>query len=233
MDGGGLPGLSGRSDDFWSAGSLLMGTPGGLFGKEILDPLDLSGDRAAETRNTIREILYQSASEGIAAQQEMQGRTEELFKPFYDSGLKSFGDLRSMAMGGGLPEGYKPSKLSELQLDQGNKAITAQQAKSGLLNSSATQQRRTDLAAGIASEEAQRIYGGSLSTTQLGTSSADAINAASRTMGGNIGSVYNNLGSNLNTNLQAYGQARQNSMESLSNIFAGASTAYASNQGGA
>jgi hypothetical protein len=196
------------------------------------DPLDLWGVRAGNARSDIRDILTKSAQAGIDEQNKMQSQIDAMQKPFYDSGLKSFGDLTKMATGGGMPEGYQPSALYNLQLDQGNKGITAGQAKNGLLHSSATSQKRSDLGAGLAAEEAQRVYGGALSSTQLGTASADAINAASQSLGGNIGSLYNNLGSSLNANTQAYGQARQNSMNSLSNMFSGASSAYASSQGG-
>ncbi len=204
----------------------------GAIANYASDPLDLWGVRAGNARSDIREILTNSAQAGIDEQARMQGQIAEMFKPFYDQGLKSFGDLRSMATGGGLPEGYQPSKLYQLQSEQGNKSITAGQAKSGLLHSSATEQKRSDLGAGLAAEEAQRIYGGTLGSVQMGTNSANSINAASRSLGGNVGSLYSNLGSSLNANTQAYGQARQNSMDSLSNIFAGASSAYQSNQGG-
>jgi len=196
------------------------------------DPLDLSGVRASNTRDSISDILTASAQAGIDEQSRMQGQIDSMFRPFYDSGLKSFGDLRGMAMGGGLPPGYQVSKLMQLQAREGKKAINVGQAKSGLLNSSATAQKKSDLISGLAAEEAQRAYGGALSQVQMGTNAADSINAASRSLGGNVGGLYNNLGSSLNANTQAYGQARQNSMDSLSNIFAGASSAYQSNQGG-
>lgn len=230
---GGISGaLGGKSEDFWDAGAVGSGVPGLQFlSKEdqgnFLDPMDLTGDRAAATRNKIRDILVASAEAGVAAQKEMQAKSEEMFKPYYEAGLRSFGDLRSMATGGDLPEGYQPSKLYEYQTEQGNKAITASATKQGLLHSSATDQRRADLASGLAAEEAQRVYGGELSTVQLGTASADSINAASRSLGGNVGSLYSNLGSSLNANTQAYGQARKSSMDSLSNIFAGASSLHA------
>jgi hypothetical protein len=181
-----------------------------------------SGEQAEEDRAAISAILEESAASGIAAQEEQRARIKEMYAPYYESAVSGgLPQLQAMAEGGEID--YTPSRLYEYSKERGERNIRRIQASKGQLESSATEERLSDFRLGLAEEEMDRLYAGQLSRTQLGSGAADAVGAASRALGGNVGALYSNLGAGLNVAQQGYGQSRQSAYDGLAGALSGLS----------
>lgn len=192
----------------------------GEFGQFLSDPMDLFGVRAGQTREQISGILESSTAEGIKAQEEQRERIREMYEPWYQSAItESLPQLQAMASGGEID--YTPSKLYEYQKKTGERNIKRTMAAKGLSESSASKEKLSDLRLGLADEEMERLYSGELSNVQLGSGAADAVSAASRSLGGNVGSLYTGLGGSLNLASQRYGDARQSAYQGLASSLSG------------
>jgi len=211
--GGGIGGIAGGLQKI----GLGRDTNIGRINSDFSDPLDLLGMRAAETRGSIEEILLRSAKAGVRQQENMEAQLREQYQPYRDAGVAALGKLSSLYMGDTEAAGYKPSELYEYQKEKGMEGITTQQSKMGLRESSATSEREAGLVSGLASEDIERYAGGLLSQVQMGSGAQQDMAAAGSSVSGQIGSLYSALGQGLNTNIQAYGQARQASLNTFGN----------------
>lgn len=217
-----------------STGTGLAGgdTPLGDFGQLLADPMDLAGHQAEQAQTAITDILTKSAQEGIAQQEEQEAFLRERYDPYYQGAVGeggALGGIQAMAGLGGDVD-YTPSRLYEYQKRKGLEGIKTSMAKSGLLHSSAREQRTAEFMGDLSAEEAERAYGGQLSRLQLGTGAAEAVGAAGRSVSGQIGGLYSGLASGLNVTTQAYGQARESSFGSAGNTL-GNLAAYQMQQG--
>lgn len=186
---------------------------GSGLGSFIVDPMDLFGKRAKYAGEEIKALLSQSAQESIAQQEEQEAYLRERYQPYYEAATEEgLPTLEAMAMGGEMD--YTPSRLFEYQKEKGLERIKTGAAKAGLLHSSATKRRRGEFVADLAGEEAERAYGGQLSTVQLGSGAAEAVGAAGSAVSGQIGALYSNLASGLGATSQFYGQAREAALTS-------------------
>lgn len=204
---------------------------GSGLGSFIVDPMDLFGKRAKYAQEEITAILTQSAQASIAQQEEQEAFVRERYEPYYQAAVGeggALGALSTMAMGGEMD--YKPSRLFEYQKRKGLENIKTGMAKGGLLHSSARMGKEAEFMGDLAAEESERIYGGQLSRLQMGAGGAEAVGAAGRQVSGNIGSLYSGLASGLNVTQQAYGQARQASMQTAGSTLMNLS-AYQAQQG--
>ena len=198
----------------------ILGGSQGEFGQFLADPMDLFGVRAEQTQEQISGILEQSTQEGIASQEAMREQIRQMYEPWYNSAVNSaLPQLQAMATGGELD--YQPSKLYEYQKKIGERNINRSMASRGLAESSAKEQSMSDLRLGLAEEEMDRLYSGELSRLQLGSGAADAVSAASRSLGGNVAGLYTGLGGGLNAAQQQYGDARQSAYQGLSSSLSG------------
>lgn len=196
--------------------------PLGELGQTAADPFDLLGERAGAAQEEISGILEQSAQAGIDAQEEMREQIRVMYEPWYNAAVnEGLPQLQAMATGGEID--YTPSRLYEYQKDRGERNIKRQMAAGGLSESSASQEKLSDFRLGLAQEEMDRLYQGELSRVQLGSGAADAVGAASRTLGGNVAGLYSNLGGGLNLASQQYGEARQSAYTGLSSSLSGMS----------
>jgi uncharacterized protein YnzC (UPF0291/DUF896 family) len=192
----------------------------GEFGQFLADPMDLFGVRAGQTQEEISGILEESTRAGIEAQEEQRERIRQMYEPWYQSAISSaLPQLQAMSEGGEID--YTPSKLYEYQKKTGERNIKRSMAGRGLSESSAAEEKMSDFRLGLAEEEMDRLYAGELSRVQLGSGAADAVGAASRSLGGNVAGLYSNLGGGLNIAQQQYGQARQSAYEGLASSLSG------------
>lgn len=194
----------------------------GETGQTIADPLDLFGFRAQASLEEQYGIAEESAAAGITSMEEQAARLEELYAPYYNQAVTgALPQLQSMIMGGDVD--YTPSKLYEYQKDVGTRNIKRQQAAKGQLGSSGTEAKLANLYSDLASEESERAYGGYLSQLQLGSGAAGAVESASTSTAGNVGSLFSNLGAQQQAIYSNYGDARQSAYQGLSNTLSGIS----------
>lgn len=230
--GSSLPGMnsgSSTTDDFFAPGmnipgyfNMLGGSQGSLM-QQFLDPMDLFGVQAEQTREEVSGILEASTQAGIESQEAMRERIKQMYEPWYQGAVTdALPQLGAMTTGGELD--YEPSKLYKYQKKIGERNVNRSMASKGLFESSASQQKMSDLRLGLAEEEMDRLYSGELSRVQLGSGAADAVSAASRSLGGNVAGLYTGLGGGLNAANQQYGQARQSAYQGLANSLSGMST---------
>lgn len=183
----------------------------------VKDPLGVQ-DAAQEAS----EIAEESTMTGVQMLEEQQQTVEDLYADYYEQAVSgALPDLQAMIMGGDVD--YTPSKLYEYQKELGTRNIRRIQAAKGKLGSSGTEQRLAGFYGDLAAEEAERMYGGTLSQLQIGSGAASAISAAGGTMAGNVGSLYSNLGQQQANITQQAGGARQALYQSYSNALSGLS----------
>lgn len=192
----------------------------GEWGQMIADPMDVFGHRATQTEQEVSRIMTESTQAGIAAQEAQRERIREMYEPFYQSAVSgALPQLQAMAEGGEID--YTPSRLYEYQKGRGERNIRRQMAARGLSESSAQAEKLSEFRLGLAQEEMDRLYAGQLSRVQLGSGAADAVGAASRSLGGNVVGLYTGLGGGLSQAQQQYGQARQSAYQGLSSSLMG------------
>jgi hypothetical protein len=195
----------------------------GEAGQFLADPMDLFGVRSGQTQEEVSGILEASTQAGIDAQEEMRERIRQMYEPWYQSAVSdALPQLGAMATGGEID--YTPSKLYEYQKKTGERNIKRGMAARGLSESSAAEKNLSDLRLGLAEEEMDRLYAGELSRVQLGSGAADAVSAASRSLGGNVAGLYTGLGGGLNISQQQYGEARQSAYQGLASSLSGMAT---------
>lgn len=215
----GEPDIQGAMDP---GGTLIEAAGGGTWAQDVADPMDLFGRRAGEAASESVEIMTKSAERGIAAQEAQRERIREMYEPYYQRAVtEGLPQLQAMAEGGKID--YTPSRLYEYSKERGERNIRRIQAAKGQLGSSATEERLSEFRLGLAQEEMDRLYAGQLSRVQLGTGAAEAVSAASRSLGGNVAGLYTGLGAGVSAAQQQYGQARQSAYQGLASSLAGLS----------
>lgn len=188
----------------------------------LADPLDLFGERAEETRSEVSGIMERSTAAGIEETERQRQRIYELYQPYYESAVESaLPQLQALAEGGQVD--FEPSRLYEYSKERGERNIRRMQAAKGQLKSSATEEKISDLRLGLADEEIERLYQGQLSRIQLGAGAADAVGAASRSLGGTAAGLYSNLGAGMQSAYQSYGSARESAYQGLASSLRGLS----------
>ena len=210
-------------DVFDPGGSLVEAATGSTFAQQLADPLDLFGAQAAESLADQQAIAEGSAAEGIKSLEEQAAMIEKMYAPYYNQAVTgALPQIMAMTLGAGDVD-YTPSKLYEYQKDIGERNIRRTQAAKGQLGSSGTEAKLANLYGDLASEEAERAYGGYLSQLQIGSGAAGAVEQASTSTAGNVGSLYSNLGYQQQALYGNYGDARQSAYAGLSNSLQGIS----------
>lgn len=230
--GGLLGGSSGGSDlgkfNVFDPGSKLLSDVG--FSDEavlgvsaIADPLDIFGTRAGFTSETIDELLTGSTKAGLNEQRRQLAKLEQLNAPFRDVALEqSLPSLTALATGQG-ETGFQPSKLFQLQSEQGTRAIKRKLAAQGKFGSTQRFEETADLTSGLAGEDISRFEAGNLAQLQAGIGSTEALNRAGTTLGAAGSALLSNLGVQQNINRQNLGAQRQSSFQGAANTLGGLS----------
>lgn len=169
---------------------------------------------AEEAAEKAARIAEGSAIEGIETLEQQNELLQALYQPYYEQGEQALPILQQMISGTYEAE---PSKLYEYQKETGERAIKRRRAAGGSLGSSGREQEMAGFYGDLAAEEAERQYGGVLSQIQLGSGSLEAIQAASGSLSGNVGSIYSNLGAQSSAIAQNLGGARQSAYQTLAN----------------
>lgn len=174
----------------------------------IADPMDLFGEQAKGSRNTIDKILRGATDEGLAAARESYNLAKGYQQPYLDYSLASLSSLYE-------PQG--PSLQYQRDLDRGTRAIDQGLAARGLRNSSFGQQQYADFLVDLGQEETRRQWGNRLNDVKIGTGAADSIGGAAGNFGSAGSSLYSNLGQGLNSLASMYGQQRAASYQGAGN----------------
>lgn len=203
------------------------GAAGGEFGSGaqfLADPLDLFGIRAGQTSASIDELLTQSTQEGLSEQRRQLEQLEQLNAPFRDVALgQSLPSLTALATGQG-ETGFQPSRLFQLQAEQGTRAIKRRLAAQGKFGSSQRFEETADLISGLAGEDIARFEAGNLAQLQAGIGSTQALNVAGTTLGAAGSALLSNLGAQQNIAAQNLGAQRQSSLQGAANTLGGLSS---------
>lgn len=190
----------------------------------IADPLDIFGTRATFTRGTIEDLLTSSTQEGLAEQRRQLEQLEQLNAPFRDVALEqSLPSLTALATGQG-ETGFQPSRLFQLQAEQGTRGIKRRLAAQGKLGSSQRFEETADLISGLAGEDIARFEAGNLAQLQAGIGSTEALSRAGTTLGAAGSALLSNLGAQQNIAAQNFGAQRQSSFQGAANTLGGLSS---------
>lgn len=169
-----------------------------------------------------------SAMASISQQESQRNKIKELYAPYYEGAIdEALPQIMSMITGEGELD-YTPSKLYDYQKEEGERNIRRQMAARGISQSSGARDVLEEFRSDLTAEEADRLYGGRLSTLQLGSGAAGAVGAASRTLGGTVGSIYSLLGGQKAGEQVALGESRQSIYQGLANTLSGLSEYMAS-----
>lgn len=198
------------------------GMAGGAFGETgmaLADPLDLFGNQAAALSSKTGNIARQSAADAITAQEEMRRIIQEQLAPYQQGAAAALPDLQAMATEGAVDLPTSPQY--EFERDEGLRNVNRGLSAQGLVGSTAGGQRASRFLNALGQEESGRQYGYSLDPVKTGLGAVSSLGSTNALAGQNIGSMYNALGSNLNTSLYNYGQQRQSSLQGAGNALQG------------
>lgn len=212
---GGMLGSIGKTGD-----SLMpRGTWYGDAYNDVSDPFDLAGMRASESRRETAAIAEQSAQRGIDANEEMLALQNAMYQPYRDAAQSAWGDYTGMTTGGAGSQPLSPQYMQEVGRNTG--AVNRMMAAKGALNSSGRGAAIGDVYLNAGQNEASRQYGRQLDLQRLGTGAVERLGAAGSTAGANAGSLYGNLGNQMNAMYQNYGQQRRDSFNTVGNAMSG------------
>jgi hypothetical protein len=223
---GGIDQLGGSELGLFDPAGVLTGTgaAGGELGTSaqfLADPLDLFGIRANQTAEDIHNALVSSTRRGLDEQRRQLGEIERLNEPFRREALESaLPSLRALATGEG-ETGFQPSRLFQLQKEQGQRDIRRQAAAAGKFGSTQRQEQEADLVSGLAREDLERFERGLLAQLQAGIGSTQALSAAGQTLGAAGAALHSNLGAQQNIAQQNLGAQRQASFQSAASGLGG------------
>jgi len=184
------------------------------------DPLDIYGERADENRNRLENIQMDSANEGIAAAEEMRQIIETYLEPYRTAGMGALPDFAAQVTTGQTQNALSPEYL--YGRDQGMKNVNRQLSAQGRRHSTFGGEQMGAFLGALGQEEAQRQYGRNLDAIKMGQGVTDTLGGADQTLGGQAGSMYQNLGNALNMGYQNYGAQRRNSMTNAGKAIGGA-----------
>ncbi len=162
-----------------------------------------------------------SAMASLAQQEAQRNRIKELYAPFYEGAIdEALPSLISLITGEGDVD-FQPSKLYEYQKEEGERNIKRTMAARGISQSSGARDVLEEFRSDLTAEESDRVYGGLLSTLQLGSGASGAVGAASRTLAGTAGSIFSQYGSQQAQEQINLGQSRQSIYGGLANTLSG------------
>jgi hypothetical protein len=187
----------------------------------LTDPLDLSGKRAREAQEGVNQLLLSSTRAGLEEQRGQLSELERLSAPFREAATETaLPTLRALATGQG-EVGFTPSKLFQLQKEQGTRGIRRRLAAQGKFGSSQRFEEEADLISQLARADVERFERGNLAQLQAGIGTTEALGAAGQTLGAAGGALLSNLGQQQNIAQQNLGAQRRASFESAASGISG------------
>jgi hypothetical protein len=171
-------------------GSLLGGLMGGS-----------SASKAAEASQYASQLETMVAINAQQQQERLYNEQLAREKPFYDLGVESIPQMKSMVTGN---YNMQESPAARYELQKGSTTLNRQLAARGLLGSGNAAQRLAELSSGVAAKDYNDQYNRILDQIKVGTGAAAAAGNASNTYNSAIGNAAQSIG---NAQNQA-GQAR-------------------------
>ena len=194
-----------------------------IFGGDlqgIIDPLDLSGFQAGETRDLVAKLQALAAQEGIDFQRGQFEEVKGLFSPFVEAGAIPLAELSALITGEGEFD-FTPSAGFEQGVEEGTRSLRRDAAARGVLDSSGTESRLSDLVNALTGQEIQQQIEARLQPIRTAQDAAQRIGAQAQTSAGTGSSVFSNLANQNILNAANFGQARQSSFDTASSSLAG------------
>ena len=203
-----------------TSGTGAVGGEFGPTGQLLADPLDLAGVRAKDTASEIARLNALAADEAIGFQRGQIGQVTELFDPFVQAGERPLADLVSAITGEGDFQ-FQPSERFQTDLERGTRATRRGAAARGLLDSSGTEARLSDLVNALTGREVQSQISNRLQPIQVAQDASRTIGSAEAAGAGAGSSIFSNLASQNLLNAQNLGQARSSSFQSAAGSLQG------------
>jgi hypothetical protein len=199
-------------------------------GKKILDPMDIYGERAENTSDTISRLAVEGAQSSIDSQEEMRQTIEGLMAPYRQRGTNALADFTAQATGGQTQTQLSPEYM--MQRTEGIQNINRGMGALGRRLSTSRDKKMGNFLGKLGQEESSRQYGRNLDAIKAGMGAVSTMGAAGQNASQNVGSMYGNLGNAMNANAQNYGAARNQSMQQAGNAMSGLGQYLAYNSGG-
>ena len=184
----------------------------------IADPMDLSGNRASRTQDSIMGSQQAAADASMKELQDSYDKIKELYKPLEDAGRQGLEQLNS--------QGFTPSDTYKNSLAVGERDLGRKLRAMGRYNSTFGSRQMGEFYQKSAQEEADRQYAPTLSMIQTGSGAVNAITGAGTTFGGATDKTLANLGQGMFNAAQNYGAQRQSSMNNAANTLSSMAQYY-------
>jgi len=184
----------------------------------IADPMDLSGNRADRTQDSIIGSQQAAADASMKELQDSYDKIKELYKPLEDAGREGLTQLNS--------QGFTPSDTYKNSLAVGERDLGRKLRAMGRYNSTFGSRQMGEFYQKSAQEEADRQYAPTLSLIQTGSGAVNAITGAGTTFGGATDKTLANLGQGMFNAAQNYGAQRQSSMNNAANTLSSMAQYY-------
>jgi len=184
----------------------------------IADPMDLSGNRASRTQDSIMGSQQAAADASMKELQDSYDKIKELYKPLEDAGSEGLAQLNS--------QGFTPSDTYKNSLAVGERDLGRKLRAMGRYNSTFGSRQMGEFYQKSAQEEADRQYAPTLSLIQTGSGAVNAITGAGTTFGGATDKTLANLGQGMFNAAQNYGAQRQSSMNNAANTLSSMAQYY-------
>lgn len=191
----------------------------------IGDPLDIFGNRAQYTADTIAALQEQAAREGLAAQERNIAQFNALYSPYLEAGKQPLADLVAMSTG---EYQFTPSQGFTQGVEQGGRSIRRAMAARGLLDSSATQASLADLVNALTEKDVAQQAENKLRMIRTAQDASRLIGGAETSQAGAASSIYSNLAAQNLQNAANLGQARQSAYSSAAGGLSGLAALLAS-----
>ena len=184
----------------------------------IADPMDLSGNRASRTQDSIMGSQQAAADASMKELQDSYDKIKELYKPLEDAGREGLAQLNS--------RGFTPSATYKNSLAVGERDIGRKLRAMGRYRSTFGDRKMGEFYQDAAQEEIDRQYAPTLSLIQTGSGAVNAITGAGTTFGGATDKTLANLGQGMFNAAQNYGAQRQSSMNNAANTLSSMAQYY-------
>ena len=222
------PSPGGGGTFFDPGGTISGGGIGGLgeTGQQIADPLDIFGVRAGQTADEVRRLNKLAAQEAIDFQRGQLGQVTDLFDPFVQAGQQPLSELVAGVTGQGDFQ-FTPSAGFQGALEQGGRGVRRAAAARGLLDSSGTESRLSDLVNSLTGQEVQRQIEQRLQPIRTAQDASRIIGGQEAATAGAGSAIFGNLGAQNLATAQQLGQARQSAFQSAAGGLSGLSNLLA------
>ena len=199
-------------------GSLL----GGLMGSSGASKAADASQYAAQLQ-TMTAISAQERQDALYREQ--QQKQEQLYreqlareKPFYDLGVESIPQMKSMVSGN---YNMQESPAARYELQKGSTSLNRQLAARGLLGSGNAAQRLAELSSGVAAKDYNDQYNRILDQIKVGTGSAAAAGNASNTYNAGIGSSTSGIAGSIGNAAQGISNAQGQAGQARAALYSG------------